>query len=90
LKPLELPACPWTDISIDYITTLPACQRNSRIYEHILVVVNCLIKMQHLISVTGLSTEELVEGFVNYIYKLYSALSTIVSDCGSQFVSDFW
>jgi hypothetical protein len=46
--------------------------------------------MQHLISVTELSTEELVEGFVNYIYKLYSASSTIVSDCGSQFVSDFW
>ena len=46
--------------------------------------------MQHLISVTELSTEELIEGFVNHIYKLYNALSTIVSDCSSQFVSDFW
>jgi len=90
LKPLELPARPWTDISIDYITALPACQRNGKIYEHILVVVDRLTKMRHLIPVTGLSTEELVEGFVNYIYKLHGAPSTIVSDRGSQFVSDFW
>ena len=46
--------------------------------------------MRHLIPVTGLSTEELVEAFVNHIYKLHGAPSTIVSDRGSQFVSDFW
>ena len=90
LKPLEVPARPWTDISIDYVTTLPACLRNGKIYEHILVVVDRLTKMRHLIPVTGLSTEELVEAFVNYIYKLHGAPSTIVSDRGSQFVSDFW
>ena len=46
--------------------------------------------MRHLVPTTGLSTEELVEAFVNNIYKLHGAPSTIVSDRGSQFVSDFW
>jgi len=38
--------------------------------------------MQHLVLVIGLLTEELVNGFVNNIYKLYSALSTIISNYG--------
>ena len=90
LKPLELPARPWTDISVDYITSLPASRRNGKIYEHIMVVVDRLTKMRHLIPMTGLSTEELTEGFVNYVYKLHGAPDTIISDRGSQFVSDFW
>jgi len=46
--------------------------------------------MWHLVLVTGLLTEELVNSFVNNIYKLYSAPSTIISNRGIQFVSDFW
>ena len=46
--------------------------------------------MQHIIPVTGLSIEELVNSFVNNIYKLHSALSTIISNYGTQFVSNFW
>jgi len=39
--------------------------------------------MRHLISVTGLLTKELVNGFINNVYKLYSALSTIISNYGT-------
>jgi len=46
--------------------------------------------MQYLVLVTGLLIEELVNGFVNNIYKLYSTLSTIISNRGIQFVSNFW
>jgi len=38
--------------------------------------------MRHLVLVTGLLTEELVNGFVNNVYKLHGALSTIISDYG--------
>jgi glycerol-3-phosphate responsive antiterminator len=48
-----------------------------------------LTKMQHLVLVTGLSTKELVDGFINNIYKLHGALNTIISDYGTQFISDF-
>jgi len=41
-----------------------------------------LTKMQYLILVIGLLTEELVNSFVNNVYKLYSVLSTIISNRG--------
>jgi hypothetical protein len=90
LKPLELPTRPWTDISIDYVTTLPPCTRNGKTYEHILVVVDRLTKMRHFIPVSGFTTDELVTAFVDTVYRLHGAPDTIISDRGSGFVSDFW
>ena len=90
LKPLELPARPWTDISVDYLVDLPECARHGRIYKHILVVVDRLTKMRHCIPVTGLTTEELVDAFITNVYKLHGTPDSIVSDRGTQFVSDFW
>jgi hypothetical protein len=90
LKPLEFPIRPWTDISIDYVTTLPPCSRNGRTYEHVLVIVDRLTKMRHFIPVTGLTTEELTDAFVHMIYRLHGAPDTVISDRGSQFVADFW
>jgi len=37
--------------------------------------------MWYLILVTGLLIEELVNGFINNVYKLHGALSTIISNC---------
>ena len=90
LKPLALPARAWTDISIDYVTTLPPCSRNGRTYEHVLVIVDRLTKMRHFIPVTELTVEELVDAFVHVVYRLHGAPDTIVSDRGTQFVADFW
>jgi len=45
LKPLELPTRLWTDISINYIITLLVYQRHGKAYEHILVIVDRLIKI---------------------------------------------
>jgi hypothetical protein len=41
-----------------------------------------LTKMRYLVLVIGLLIEELVNGFVNNVYKLYSVLSTIISNRG--------
>jgi len=38
--------------------------------------------MRYLVLVIGLLIEELVNGFVNNVYKLHSVLSTIISDRG--------
>jgi len=38
--------------------------------------------MWYLVLVIGLLIEELVNGFVNNVYKLYGALSTIISNYG--------
>ena len=45
--------------------------------------------MQYLVLVTELLIKELVNGFVNNVYKLYGALSMIISNYSTQFVSNF-
>ncbi|EGZ73746.1 hypothetical protein NEUTE2DRAFT_59913, partial [Neurospora tetrasperma FGSC 2509] len=51
-------------------------------YQYIIVVVNRLIKIRYLIPYKGLSTEELVEKFINYIYILYGLPDIIVLNKG--------
>lgn len=90
LKLLDVSLRVWADISIDHVLDLPPFKRNGKVYYHILAIVDQLTKMRHLIPVTTLDTTELLERFVQNIYKLHGAPETIVSDRGSAFVSDFW
>ena len=46
--------------------------------------------MRYFIPITSLDIEELIKAFIYTVYKLYSALSTIISNRGSLFISDFW
>ena len=46
--------------------------------------------MKHFISVTSLDIKELIKAFIYTIYKLHGAPSTIISDRGSLFISNFW
>lgn len=87
LRPLPIPDCPWTDLSMDFVTGLP----ESNGYNAILVVVDRLTKMRHLIP----TTEECdaptpADLFVDYVWKLHGLPESIVSDRGTQFTLDFW
>ena len=45
--------------------------------------------MRHFIPITSLDIKELVKVFIYTIYKLHSALSTIIFNKGSLFISNF-
>ena len=45
--------------------------------------------MRHFISITSLDIEELIKAFIYTVYKLYSTLSTIISNKGFLFVFNF-
>lgn len=90
LKPLPLPMAPWRDISVDYITPLPPCERRGQKHQHVAVVVDRLTKMRHFIPTVGLSAEELADRFIERVYSLHGLPETIVSDRGTQFVSALW
>jgi len=47
------------------------------------------MKIKHFIPITSLNTKELIKVFIYTIYKLYSALNTIISNRGSLFISNF-
>jgi transposase InsO family protein len=80
----------WQNISVDYITPLPICERNGLKYHYIVVVVCRFTKMKHFIPITGLTAAELADAFMARIYALHEALNTIISDRGTQFISEFW
>lgn len=87
LKPLPVPERSWKDLSVDFITHLPA----SRNYDAIMVVVDRLSKMRHFTPCKGTcDSEEAARLFVKYVWKLHGLPTTIVSDRGPQFVSEFW
>ena len=89
LKPLKLPVRPQADISIDHIVDLPKCLYNSKIYRHIFVVIDHLIKIRHFIPITSLNIEELIKAFIYTIYKLHSIVNIIISNRGSLFIFNF-
>jgi hypothetical protein len=90
LKPLPVPFRAWSDISVDYITPLPESKWYDQTYRHLLVVVCRLTKMRHLIPVSRIDTKEMVDSFVSRVYALHGCPDNIVSDRGTQFVSQFW
>ena len=90
LQPLPVPFRAWSDISIDYITPLPECDRNGLKYKHLLVIVCRLTKMRHFVPVPDLTVETLASAFISRVYCLHGAPDSIVSDRGTQFIAEFW
>ena len=73
-------------MSIDFITHLP----KSEGYDAILVVVYRLTKMKHFIAYNNTcDVEEVFRLYLGHIWKLHRLPTTVVSDRGPQFVSDF-
>jgi hypothetical protein len=69
----------WRDISINFIVDL----LSSNGFTNIMVVVNCLMKMRHIIPIKSINAISVAEYFVKYIFKLYRLPNLIISDCGS-------
>ena len=63
---------------------------SSNRFINIIVVVNCLIKMQYMIPIDSINTALVAKCFVRYIFKLYRLPNLIISNYKSQFVLDFW
>jgi hypothetical protein len=89
-KPLPVPFRLWSDVSVDYIIPLPTCERNGAQYKHILVVVCRLTKMRHFIPMIDLNAETLADAFIQRVYCLHGLPDNIISDQGTQFISEFW
>ena len=87
LQPLPVPQQRWQDISIDLVTGIPEVQGCNAI----LNVVDRLSKERHYIGTTKeLNAEGLADLFLKHVWKHHGLPQSIVSDRGSQFISDFW
>jgi hypothetical protein len=78
----------WEEIGMDFITGLPWSNRG---HDSIWVIVDCLTKVAHFISVkTTHNGRELADLYISRIVSLHGVPKTIVSDRGTQFTSRFW
>jgi hypothetical protein len=82
---LPIPIQKWRNILIDFIVDLPS----SNGFINIIVVVNCLMKMRHIVPIDLINTISVAKCFVKYIFKLHRLPNLIISDYRSQFVLDF-
>ena len=76
---------------MDFITDLPPAGRRGTAYDAILVVVDRLSKMARYIPTRkSLDAAGLAELFYKRIWRDYGVPTSIVSDRGTQFTSNFW
>ena len=88
LHPMEMPTRRWSDISMDFITRLPM---SSKGHDSILVIVDKYSKRAHFIPCdTTISSKQTAHLFFEHIYKLHGIPLKIISDRGTQFLSNFW
>lgn len=87
LCPLSIPCRPWEDLSLDFITGLPAYHD----YTTILVVVDRFSKGIHLGMLPNHHTSHsMVILFMDIVIKLHGMPRSLVFNCDSLFISRFW
>eukprot|EP00253_Pinus_taeda_P027776 PITA_27776 len=87
LQPLPIPTSIWTEVSMDFITSLPKSGNKSVI----MVVVDKLSKYAHFCALPHPFTPTLVaQSFMDQIFKLHGMPTSIVSDRDPVFTSNFW
>ncbi len=59
-------------------------------YKYVLVFVDRLIKMKHLILITSMKVEEVINCFYAHVWKHHDLLKFFMSDRDIQFIFDVW
>src|SRR5882672_6769887 len=86
LMPNRVPDRHWQVISVDLITELPP----SRGYDAIMVVVDRLSKRTHVIpTMSDVTAAGVAKLFRDHVWKLHGLPEEVISDRGTQFVSNF-
>ncbi len=59
-------------------------------YKYVLVFVDRLIKMRHLVLITSMKVEEVINCFYAHVWKHHDLLEFFMSDRDTQFIFDVW
>ncbi len=81
----------WKKVIMNMITGLPLSKHNDSVYDVILMIVDCYIKMTWYISISKtLTAMQLADIFFEKIVCCYRTLKEIVSDRDLIFTSSYW
>lgn len=88
LLPLPIPERFHSELSIDFMTDLPAKSKGDPRF--LMVITDRLLKSVTLEAMTSMKAEDCAEVFVMCHYRFHGFPSAITSDRGSNWVGDFW
>ncbi|TID16590.1 hypothetical protein E6O75_ATG11708 [Venturia nashicola] len=91
LQPLPQPEGPWQELTMDFMSGVPASKVAGRAYDALLVLLDRYTKMALYIPVTKkLTAADLAEILVDRVFTRFGAPRGIVSDRDSRFTGSFW
>ncbi|KAK3522503.1 hypothetical protein QTP86_016199 [Hemibagrus guttatus] len=87
LLPLPVPQCPWSHLSVDFLTDLP----DSGGFTAVMVVVDRFSKGCKLVPLKGLPMAmQTAEAMFSHVFRNFGLPEDIVSDRGPQVTSRMW
>lgn len=88
LRPLPIADRFWTQISVDFMTDLPATTEDDPRY--LMVITDRLSKYIQVEAMTSMTAEACAERFKECWWRFHGFPKQIISDRGSDWVGDFW
>ncbi len=80
----------WCDIFMNYVNSLSLSIFMSITYKYVLIFVDHFIKMRHLVLITSMKVEEVINCFYAYVWKHHDLLKFFMSDRDTQFIFNVW
>ncbi len=59
-------------------------------YKYVLILIDYFIKMRHLVLITSMKVEEIINCFYAYVWKHHDLLKFFMFDWNIQFIFDIW
>ncbi len=80
----------WRDVFMNYVDSLSLSIFINITYKYVLVFIDRLIKMRHLVLITFIKVEEVINCFYAHVWKHHDLLKFFMSDQDIQFIFNVW
>ncbi len=80
----------WCDVFMNYVNSLSLSIFMNIAYKYVLVFIDHLIKIRHLILITSMKVEEVINCFYAHVWKHHDLLKFFISDQDTQFIFNVW
>ncbi len=80
----------WHDVFMNYVDSLSLSIFMNITYKYVLIFIDHLIKMRHLILITSMKFEEVINCFYAHVWKHHDLLEFFMSDQDTQFIFNVW